>query len=129
MNIWEAAPLIGVNGITFGMPRDAVRTILGPTYIEFRKSKFSRNSSDDFGVAHVYYDADNKCNAIEIFSDISVSIGGQIVFPGSVENLTRIIPDLTRDDSGYCSVDKSIGVYVVDGRAVSILFGNEGYYE
>lgn len=128
MKAWEAAPLIGINGVTFGMPRNRVREILGQNFTEFKKSKFSRNSSDDFGVAHVYYDAGDNCVAVEVFPDVKVSVGGRIVFPTRIETAKEAIGDLKEEDGGYISVEKSVGISVLDGEMESILFGAEGYY-
>ena len=44
----NATPLQEVNGVKFGMPRNEVRAILGEAR-EFKKSKFSKNTTDDFG--------------------------------------------------------------------------------
>ena len=38
------------------------------------KSKFSKNTADDFETCHVFYDLDNNCEAIELFSNINIKI-------------------------------------------------------
>ena len=56
----NVVPLQEVNGVKFGMHRNEVRAILGEAR-EFKKSKFSKNTTDDFGYCHVFYDTDNQC--------------------------------------------------------------------
>ena len=128
MEAWEAAPLVGVNGVVFGMPRAEVREALKMHFIEFNKNKFSQNTSDDFGVAHVYYDADDLCEAIEVFPEVNVSIAGRTVFPGAIENALAVVPDLAFDGNGYVSTSKSVGIIVEGEIMASILFGIEGYF-
>ena len=122
-----ADPLKRVGEVEFGMSREKVRSILGEAK-EFKKSKYSKNTTDDFGFCHVYYDPDNCCEAIELFGDIEIVVAGEIVFPGSVENIRTIIKDLDGDGYGYLSVKESIGVTESNGMIEAILFGKAGYY-
>lgn len=124
MKIIKAIPLEEVNGIKFGTDRKTVRSILG-AYSEFKKSQFALNTTDDFEFCHVYYDEDNKFEAIEIF-DAEVYIDDKKIFPISVHELNEIIDDL---DDELISLSKSIGIYAPDGVAECILFGRKGYYE
>ena len=124
MKVIKAIPLEEVNGIKFGTGRDKVREKLG-AYKEFKKTPFSENSTDDFGYCHVYYDNENKFEAIEIF-DAEVYIGDRKVFPVSVDDLSDIIDDF---DDELISISKSIGIYAPDNEPESILFGCKGYYE
>lgn len=128
MKTWEAAPLLGINGVLFGMTREEVRRVLGPSFVEFKKNKFSHNTADDYGVAHIYYDAENKCDAVEVFADVAVSIAGKQVFPTTIKDAKAIIPDLEYDGYGYISAKKAVGISVSEGKMESILFGIEGYY-
>ncbi len=132
MNIWIVEPVIRVGEINFGMARTEVRKILGE-YKEFKKSKYSKNTTDDFSTCHVFYDGDNKCEAVEIFDGIEVRIGGSIIFPGDfkdgIENLRLIDKDLKIEKDGCISKDKSIGIYAPEDKMESILLGNVGYYD
>lgn len=129
METWQATPLVGVNGVTFGMPREKVRRLWGPRFSKFKKNEFSRNSSDDFGIAHVYYDESGLCEAVEIFADVTVNIGKQTVFPTSVAEAQKVFPDLIEDDGTLISAEKSIGISMLENEMECILFGKEGYYE
>ena len=53
MRILKATPLVEVNGVKFGMKRCDVRKIFGNA-TEFKKSKFSKTITDDFGFCHVF---------------------------------------------------------------------------
>lgn len=121
-------PLKEVNGVKFGMKRAEVRGVLGDAK-EFKKNKFSKMTTDDFGYCHVYYNDNDECEAIEIFNDAEVSVNGQTVFPGNMEEIKNLISDLTEEDGSYISVSQSVGIYAPDGRMESILFGCSGYYE
>ncbi len=120
----KVTPLVEAAGIKFGTDRETVRKQLGD-YTEFQKTDFSSNTTDDFGFCHVYYDDENKFEAIEIF-DAEVYIGETKVFPIPVEELEELIDDL---DDELISIERSIGVYAPDDEPECILFGVKGYYE
>ena len=127
MNILTAIPLLGVNEVKFGMNRDEVRKIFGQAR-EFKKSKFSKNTTDDFGFCHVFYDQDNKCEAIEIFPEVEVFIDGKNVFSEDLEILKSMFSDFEEDESGFFSKKYSIGIYAPCKKTESILLGCDGYY-
>lgn len=126
---WSAIPLKEINGIKFGMPRSEVRKLLGNKYKEFRKNKFSKNTTDDFGICHVFYSQDDKCEAVEVFDKCEVSVKGEVVFPMDILSAKKQIPDLEEDFGSYISKKLSIGIYAPEGNPESILFGKAGYYE
>ena len=63
---FDAVPTVRVNGVKFGMNREKVRSLLGAA-TEFYKFDDDINTTDDFGFCHVFYDENDKCEAIEIF--------------------------------------------------------------
>ena len=128
MNTICAEPLKKVDKIEFGMERDVVRKLYGE-YEEFKKSEYSENTTDDFGNFHVYYDENNKCEAVEIFDDVEVTVNGEIIFPVKIEEAEKIESSFVRDEEGLISIEKSIGIYAPDEDMESILFGKKGYYE
>lgn len=123
-----AQPLKEVNGIKFGMKREDVRKIIGEAK-EFKKSKFSKNTTDDFGYCHVFYNDDDECEAIEIFNNTEVLINETVVFPINISEIKTIIKDLVEEEGSFISKSQSIGIYAPNGNMESILFGNIGYYE
>ncbi len=128
MNTICVEPLKKVDKIEFGMERDAVRKLYGE-YEEFKKSEYSENTTDDFGNFHVYYDENNKCEAVEIFDDVEVTVNGEIIFPVKIEEAEKIESSFVRDEEGLISIEKSIGIYAPDENMESVLFGKKGYYE
>jgi hypothetical protein len=129
MDNWIAQPLNGVHNIKFGMDRKDVRKLFCNEAHEFKKSKFSKNTTDDFGIFHVYYDKNDKCEAVEIFNDVNVSIDGRIVFPIEVISAKEVVGDFEEVDGSYISKKSSIGIYAPSGKMESILFGIKGYYD
>lgn len=124
----NVVPLQEVNGVKFGMPRNEVRAILGEAR-EFKKSKFSKNTTDDFGYCHVFYDTDNQCVAVEIFSEAEVYISEKKIFPCSISDAMLIVSDLKEDSGSFISESQSIGIYAPNGVMESILFGKVDYYK
>lgn len=124
----DAIPLEEINGIKFGMKRDEVRKIFGKPK-EFKKSKFSKITTDDFGFCHVFYNLNDECEAVEIFEDAEVSIAGKKVFPGEIDIAKTSIGGLTEENGSWINSQKSIGIYAPNKKMESILFGEEGYYE
>ena len=110
------------------MERDVVRKLYGE-YEEFKKSEYSENTTDDFGSFHVYYDENDKCEAVEIFDDVEVTVNGEKIFPVKIEEAQKIESSLVRDEEGLISIEKSIGIYAPDENMESVLFGKEGNYE
>ena len=84
---------------------------------------------DDFDGVHVYYDLNDKCEAVEIFEGNEVFVHGKKIMPGIEETLKNEFPDIVEEDGYYTSVKSSVGAYAEDGEIKSILFGNQGYYE
>lgn len=128
MDKWIVEPLKKVNDIAFGMSREEARKIMNREYSEFKKSKFSKNTTDDFGNCHIFYNIDNKVEAMEVFSAVEVEIYGKRIFPDGFSELEKIVNDLKNEDGCYISTAMSIGV-TMDGNTMdSILFGCIGYY-
>ena len=50
-------PLQRIGNVTFGMKRDKVRNIINKPFTEFKKAIFSKNTADDYGYCHVFYNS------------------------------------------------------------------------
>ena len=125
-------PLRRVDQVEFGMPRNSVREIFGAESREFKKSKSSVNTTDDFGFAHVFYDINNACVAIELFDECVVSVGTACLMPCDRQSfgdwLRSVDAEAEIRDADATSVALSIGATFVEGKVDSILFAKEGYY-
>ncbi len=123
----EAIPTKEVNGIKFGMNRQVVHSILGNS-IEFFKGD-SKIPTDDFGYCHVFYDDNDRCEAIEFFDEAEVYINGVLAFPSNKDDFMTKFDNFIQDDEGFISFDYSIGIYAPYESMESILIGREGYYD
>lgn len=128
MNSIRVKPIESVNGIKFGTSREEVRKQMGESFSEFKKSKFSKNTTDDFGFCHIYYDSDDNVEAFEIFDDVEVLIDDKVVFPADISIIASVINDLVDDGDGFISKSYSVGISMNEGNMECILFGKEGYY-
>ncbi len=126
--VWNLNPCKDVNGIKFGTDREEVRRILGENYKEYRKTEYDDETTDDYGDFHVFYDEDNKMEAIEIFEGIELQMGDAVLFPAMVEDIADLFEDAEYDEDEFTSEGSSIGAEIEDGELVSILVGCEGYY-
>lgn len=127
MKVIKAVPLKSVGDIKFGMSRDTVRSVMGKGK-EYKKNLFSKSKTDSFGPIHVFYNENDKCEAIEIYSDIKVMIGSTPVFPCDANKVTQISNNLEEDGNGFIDKEKSIGITISDNKTKSILFAVKGYY-
>ncbi len=121
-------PLKQVGLIEFGMSRAEVRQLADMSYSEFMKAPTSSSLTDDFGAFHVYYDSNDQCEAVEVFSELEVEVMGKLIFPTSLEDALKALPSLQPDGDGLISIADSVGIYAPDGNMESILFGVDGYY-
>lgn len=124
--------LKSVGNIRFGMKRSEVRENLGQ-YKEFKKSQFSKNTTDDFGICHVYYDREDKCEAVELFDGVDIKILNTINLPKKFDEICTVLKSLDGNlevAEDYCtSIKYSIGVYAIGNKVDTILFGKSGYYD
>lgn len=125
----DVIPNVKVNDIVFGMSRAEVRELLGEAK-EFKKGPYASNTTDDFGFCHVFYDKQNKCEAVEIFDDpgVEVYLDDTRIFPTDLDEAKVMVDDFEIDGSGLISISLSIYIDAPDGEMESILFGKKDYY-
>lgn len=125
-------PLEKVGKIQLGMSRTALRQVMGSNFTEFRKSKFSKNTSDDYKYLHVFYNVNNECTAVEVFSDCEIIIA-ESVLPRTAKEFNKWLLQQDNDaeitEFGATSKKLSIGMSAMENQVESILFGKTGYYE
>lgn len=125
---YSVSLLEGFNNAKFGMQRSAVRAVLGEPVREFKKSKLSKTTIDDYSFFHVFYDKDDNFEAVEFFSEVEIKVNNDVIFPSSIEKLKTTEYDFNVDGDGLISTKYSIGVYAPNGVTESILFGVKDYY-
>lgn len=127
-NVWTVTLLEGFNDIKFGAPRTDVRRQIEGKYKEYKKNKFSKNTLDDYGDFHLYYDENNALEAVEVFSNIEININKKTIFPGMINIALEAIPDLKEEAGSYISISNSVGIVAPEGSIESILFARKDYY-
>lgn len=128
MTTIKVCPLISVDGIPFGTSRADVRNACGNDFREFKKSTFSKNTSDDYGTFHVFYDKNNCMNAIEFFEGATVYVGSTQVFPANLKTVSRVFENLREDGGSYTSIEDSVSFTLAGENIECILFGTKGYF-
>lgn len=128
----SVVPLENAGKIQFGMTRDALRQAMGADFTEFRKSRFSKNTSDDYKFLHVFYNEQNKCVAVEVFKECEITIAGTVI-PWDAREFGKWLlqQDNTAEISESEAISKklSIGMSAMENHVESILFGMPGYYD
>jgi len=130
---FEIIPYNKAGNITFQLTRDAVRKLLGE-FKEFKKSKSSKNTTDDFKFCHVFYDKDNKVEAVEFFEGNELVYEGKKLFSMSYNELLQFVKekrfDYKEDGPGVIIEDIGIAAYAPNRcRIESILVYRRGYYD
>lgn len=124
-------PLVGINDIEFGITRSDLREKMG-RFKDFKKNIFSKEPTDDFGFCHVYYDENQKVEAIEIFNEVNLSVGEHSLMPCTLDKACEIMKALDKDveiEAEYItSVKLSIGITCEEDEVVAVLLGKENYY-
>ena len=123
-------PYEGIENTHFGDSRETVRASLGECK-EFKKSKFSSNTTDDFGFCHVFYTKDNKVDAIEFFPEANITLMGKPLFSLTFSELKGFLSDgrAEEDSTGAKFPKHGLSAYAPDlSRIESILIYSKSYY-
>jgi len=128
MLTFEIQPTKKVGEIVFGMTREEVRNTLNLPFTEFKKTKFSSTLTDNFQFFHVYYDTDNRCEAIEFFQGCTLILDNTIIFPSNIDSVFTKIYGFQKDGDFYTNIEQSVSIFAPNGIIESILLGKAGYY-
>lgn len=133
MSKFVIIPYNKVGDISFQSTRESVRKLLGE-YKEFKKTKSSEKTTDDFKFCHVYYDKDSKVEAVEFFDENEVVYDGRNLFSMSYNELLQFIKekklDYKKNGPGVIIESLGISTYIPDKRRIeSILVYRRGYYD
>lgn len=124
-------PYKGITNAKFGEKRDIVRKNLG-SFKEFKKSKFSKNTTDDFGFCHIFYDSENNVEAIEFFDNSDIVFNQKQLFSLDYKALKSFLNDesIKEDDCGARFPKYGISVYAPDLKKIeSIMIYAKSYFE
>jgi hypothetical protein len=133
MRTFRVELLERVGELRFGMARDDVRKALGE-YKEFKKTKLSKNTTDDFSFCHAFYDGQNKLEALEFFPgmDVKLALNSIGVFELEYGKLLDYVkgfdPNVEVAADGFTSKE-GISVYAPQGETETVLFSAAGYWD
>lgn len=121
-------PFASVGNVAFDSKREDVRNSLG-TYTEFKKSRFSKNTTDNFGGFHVFYTQNNEVEAIEIFPFVKAVYNGKNIFELSKQEVISLFGDENFKEEEESLVFPSYGIEVVieEERVSSVFAHTKGY--
>ena len=134
MKAFAFIPLKSIGEVVFGESRENVRHKLG-AFQEFKKTNRAKNTTDDFGFCHAYYDVEDKCEAIEfVRNETSVMWEDRDIYAYDYKTLEQFVAShddaLDIDSSGFISKKLQLAVYSPDKETIqAILFAREGYYD
>ena len=121
-----------VGDIEFGNERNLIRSIF-KDFKEFKKSKFSKNTTDDFEICHVYYNIDNKCEAVKFFNKSEIIFKEINLFDLNYSDVQKMFSKLDTNliTNSYEITSKEIGISISfsDRKPETILVFSEGYFD
>ena len=126
-------PYNGAGQIKLDSAREETRKTLG-TFKEFRKTKFSKNTTDDFSFCHVFYNEQNKVEAVEFFDATEFLFKEKNLFLLSFNGLKSLLKsnsiNFQEDESGLRSDAIGLSVFSPDKEKIdTILIYKKGYYD
>jgi len=129
----EIIPYNKIGDISFQLSREAVRKLLGE-FKEFKKTKSSKKTTDDFKFCHVFYDKDDKIEAVEFFRENELVYEGRNIFLMTYNDLLQFLEEkkitYKEEDSGVIIESLGIAAYAPAKRSIeSILVYRHGYYD
>jgi hypothetical protein len=134
---------VSVGEIRFGEFREEVRKLIGSRFEEFRRSASSTNTSDHYVElgCFVYYDTENKVEAVELSKPANAIFDGVDLLDVSIESLMAFMRShdskIELESDGFVSNKTGVSAYIPgidvdpdspDLRAESILAFRPGYY-
>lgn len=128
MAVFFITPFEKVGHIAFGEDRSAVRNELGE-FREFRKTRLSKNTTDAFGGCHVFYDSENKVEAVELFRPEIAIYNHKNIFLFTPEQIIKLFDDSVANlsDSTLSLPSYGIEIGLEDGDIDSIFVHAKNY--
>lgn len=120
------------SGICFGADRQATRDNLEMDFREFKKNKFSKNTTDAYDGFHIFYSANNTFEAVEVFPSTVIVVSGAVI-PWDYDIIKAWIlkidstAKITEDE--ITSVKCGLSLYAPNFEIESITFAQPQYFE
>ncbi|MBU3178385.1 hypothetical protein KPL47_18840 [Clostridium estertheticum] len=138
MKTLEFVPYKSIGMVNFGMLREEVRQKLGE-YYEFKKTEFSKNTTDDFRFVHAYYDENNRLEAVECFEEAKIIFDNVDMMALNTKQLKAFLGnesiEYIIDESGLQADSVGISAYIPDimnnkeAKVETLLLFKKGYYD
>lgn len=139
---YSVKPREGLGPLHFGMPRREVRQVLGAGWEEFLKSPFDdvpTDAWDELGL-HVYYDGEDRLEAVETFRPARPTWQGEDLLSVSYRRLRHLLRQGDRRleveaGEGLTSYRLGVGAHAPDGEdepeapVEGVIVFRRGYYE
>ena len=109
--VYDINPFKSVGPIEFGATREETRSKLGE-FKEFKKTRFSKNTTDDFGCFHVFYDESDRVVAIEFFRNSKVYYNDKNLFVLNKADLISLFNDSYKSEEQDTIIFNSFGVEI-----------------
>ena len=128
MAMFFIEPFKRVGEISFGENRESVRQKMG-VYKEFKKSRFSKNTTDAFEGCHVYYTPDNLVEAVELFRDAVPVFKSKNLFLYNASQIKALINDssFVAGDGMLSFPSFGIDICVEDDQIESVFVHSKDY--
>lgn len=138
MNL-EITSYVGAGCLKLGMTRNDIRKCFDSQGKELKKTPFSETLTDDFGYCHVYYNKEDKCEAIEFFETATIIFKGQLLIGEPYSNIKKTFKVIDKtikfDETGFTSIKYGFGVYAPfaedepNESVESVILFERGYYD
>lgn len=123
----------GTESLKLNIDRKKFRESIDKKPIEFKKTVWSKISSEDYGLFHVFYDDNDLVDAIEFFNEIEVFLNENNLMKISRIEAREIIKsndiNFIEDDFGIISKKLSIAICCPTDIVESVLVGRENYFD
>ncbi|MGL5981494.1 MAG: hypothetical protein ACRCZY_11605 [Phocaeicola sp.] len=130
MDKMKFTPYESLGKIKFGENRDSVRNNY-PNFKEFKKNRYSKNTTDDYTDFHVFYNTENKVEAVEVFNNVEVDFKGENIVAMTFSKLTVVLNDSiqSKEDNNINFPTFGMSVFTNGDRIESFLFYIKGYWD
>ena len=130
MNQVTFIPYESVGSIRMGSSREVVRNN-NPEYREFKKNRFSKNTTDDYGTYHVFYTKSNCVEAVEIFKGIDIVLNDIIISSLSIDELICRLSDskIIKESDSVNFPSYGLSISIQSGTIESYLIYAKGYWD